>query len=59
MSARKNSKKSNSFPWKAVFGAISIICVLVVLMAPNNSKLTDSGSSASSQKSLNGFSLKK
>ncbi|MBT6601053.1 MAG: hypothetical protein HOB32_05270 [Nitrospina sp.] len=57
--AQKNNKKANSFPWKAVFGAISIISVLAVFMASNNSKVTEPGSSVASQKSLSGFSLKK
>ena len=58
MSARKNINGSKSFPWKAIFGAISIIGVMVFLGTSDNSNSIRSGSSADQNK-LSGFSLKK
>ncbi|SVE51697.1 uncharacterized protein METZ01_LOCUS504551 [marine metagenome] len=58
MSKRNNIKGSKSFPWKAVFGAISIIGVLVFLSSSNNSETVKGGSSETGQSSLSGFSLK-
>ena len=57
MSARKNINGSKSFPWKAVFGAISIIGVMVLFSTSDNSNSVKSGSS-SDQKGISGFSLK-
>ena len=61
MGTRKNVNGSKSFPWKVVFGAISIIGVMVLLSTSNNSSSTeDDGSfSKTSQNSLSGFSLRK
>jgi len=58
MSARNNINGSKSFPWKAIFGAISIIGVMVFLGTSDNSNSVRSGSSTD-QNSLSGFSLKK
>jgi len=58
MSARKNINGSKSFPWKAIFGAISIIGVMVFLSTSDNSNSVRNGSLAD-QNSLSGFSLKK
>ena len=57
MSARKNINGSKSFPWKAIFGAISIIGVMVLFSISDNSNSVKSGSS-SDQKGISGFSLK-
>ena len=57
MSARKNINGSKSFPWKAIFGAISIIGVMVLFTTSDNSNSVKSGSS-SDQKGISGFSLK-
>ena len=57
MSARKNINGSKSFPWKAIFGAISIIGVMVLFSTSDNSNSMKSGSS-SDQKGISGFSLK-
>ena len=57
MSARKKINGSKSFPWKAIFGAISIIGVMVLLSTLDNSNSVKSGSS-SDQKGISGFSLK-
>ena len=57
MSARKNINDSKSFPWKAIFGAISIIGVMVLFSTSDNSNSVKSGSS-SDQKGISGFSLK-
>ena len=57
MRARKNINGSKSFPWKAIFGAISIIGVMVLFSTSDNSKSVKSGSS-SDQKGISGFSLK-
>ena len=57
MSARKNINGSKSFPWKAIFGAISIIGVMVLFSTSDNSNSVRSGSS-SDQKGISGFSLK-
>ena len=57
MSARKNINGSKSFPWKAIFGAISIIGVMVFFSTSENSNSVRSGSS-SDQKGISGFSLK-
>ena len=57
MSARKNINGSKSFPWKAIFGAISIIGVVVFFSTSDNSNSVKSGSS-SDQKGISGFSLK-
>ena len=58
MSARKNINGSKSFPWKAIFGAISIIGVMVLFTTSDNSNLVRSESSTD-QNGLSGFSLKK
>ena len=58
MSASKNINGSKSFPWKAIFGAISIIGVMVLFSTSDNSNSVRSGSSTE-QNGLNGFSLKK
>ena len=58
MSARKNINGSKTFPWKAIFGAISIIGVMVFLGTSDNSNSVRNGSLAD-QNSLSGFSLKK
>jgi len=58
MSKRNNTKGSKSFPWKAVFGAISIIGVLVFLGSSNNSNTIKGDSSETGQSSLSGFSLR-
>jgi len=58
MSARKNINGSKLFPWKAIFGAISIIGVMVFLGTSDNANSIRSSSSAD-QNSLSGFSLKK
>ena len=57
MSARNTINGSKSFPWKAIFGAISIIGVMVFLGTSDNSNSVKSGSS-SDQKGISGFSLK-
>ena len=57
MSARKNINGSKSFPWKAIFGAISIIGVMVLFSTSDNLNSVKSGSS-SDQKGISGFSLK-
>ena len=57
MSARKNINGSKSFPWKVIFGAISIIGVMVLFSTLDNSNSVKSGSS-SDQKGISGFSLK-
>ena len=57
MSARKNINGSKSFPWKAIFGAISIIGIMVFFSTSDNSNSFRSGSS-SDQKGINGLSLK-
>jgi hypothetical protein len=57
MSARKSINGSKSFPWKAIFGAISIIGVMVLFSTSDNSNSVKSGSS-SDQKGISGFSLK-
>ena len=57
MGARKNINGSKSFPWKAIFGAISIIGVMVLFGTSDNSNSVKSGSS-SDQKGISGFSLK-
>ena len=58
MSARKNINGSKSFPWKAIFGAISIIGVMVLFSTSDNSNPVRSGLSTD-QNGLSGFSLKK
>ena len=57
MNARKNINGSKSFPWKTIFGAISIIGVMVLFSTSDNSNFVKSGSS-SDQKGISGFSLK-
>ena len=57
MSARKNINGSKSFPWKAIFGAISIIGVMVLFSISDNPNSVRSVSS-SDQKGISGFSLK-
>jgi hypothetical protein len=58
MSDRKNTKSPKSFPWKAVFGVICIIGVMVLLSKPNNPiSAKDVSSSETNQSSLSGFSL--
>ena len=57
MSARKNINGSKSFPWKVIFGAISIIGVMVLFSTSDNLNSVKSGSS-SDQKGISGFSLK-
>ena len=58
MRARKNVNGSTSFPWRAIFGAISIIGVMVLFSTSDNSNSVRSGSSTD-QNGLGGFSLKK
>jgi hypothetical protein len=58
MSARKNINGSKLFPWKAIFGAIFIIGVMVLFSTSDNSNSVRSGSSTD-QNGLSGFSLKK
>ena len=57
MTARKKINGSKSFPWKAIFGAISIIGVMVLFSTSDNSNSMKSGSS-SDQKGISGLSLK-
>jgi len=57
MGTRKNVNGSKSFPWKAIFGAISIIGVMVLFSTSDNSNSVKSGSS-SDQKGIRGLSLK-
>ena len=57
MRARKNVNGSTSFPWRAIFGAISIIGIMVFFSTSENSYSVKSGSS-SDQKGISGFSLK-
>ena len=57
MSAKKNINGSKSFPWKAIFGAISIIGVMVLFSTSDNSNSVKSGSSTD-KKGISGFSLK-
>ena len=60
MGTRKNVNGSKSFPWKVIFGAISIIGVMVLLSTSNNSNSTEDGSvSKAGQNNLSGFSLRK
>ena len=54
----KYKNGSKSFPWKAIFGAISIIGVMVLFSTSDNSNSVRSGSSTD-QNGLSGFSLKK
>ena len=57
---RKNIKSPKSFPWKAVFGVICIIGVMVLLSTPNNpNSAKDESSFKTNQSSLGGFSLNK
>ena len=58
MSERKNINGSKSFPWKALFGAILIIGVMVLFSTSNNSNSVK-GESSAGQNGLGGFSLKK
>ena len=58
MSVRKNINGSKAFPWKAIFGAISIIGVMVLFSISDNSNSARRGSSTD-QNGLSGFSLKK
>ena len=58
MSERKNIKGSKSFPWKALFGAIFIIGVMVFFSTSNNLNSVK-GESSAGQNGLSGFSLKK
>jgi len=58
MSARKKINGSRIFPWKAIFGAISIIGVMVLFSTSNNSNSVK-GESSTDQSGLSGFSLKK
>ena len=57
MGTRKNVNGAKSFPWKAIFAAISIIGVIVLFSTSDNSNSVESGSS-SDQKGISGFSLK-
>ena len=58
MSARKKINGSKIFPWKAIFGAISIIGVMVLFSISDNPNSVRSGSSTD-QNGLSGLSLKK
>ena len=58
MSTRKNINGSKILPWKAIFGAISIIGVMVLFSTSDNSNPVRNGSSTD-QNGLSGFSLKK
>jgi len=59
MSARKNINGSKSFPWKVIFGAISIIGVMVLFSTSDNSNsVSVKSGSSSDQKGISGFSLK-
>ena len=58
MSTRKNINGSKILPWKAIFGAISIIGVMVLFSISDNSNPVRNGSSTD-QNGLSGFSLKK
>ena len=57
MSERKNINVSKKFPWKAIFGAISIIGVMVLFSNSDNPNSVRGGSSTD-QNGLSGFSLK-
>ena len=60
MNSQKKIKRSKSFPWKAIFGAITILGVMILLSSPNDSNFgKDKPSSESVQNGLNGFSLNK
>ena len=58
MSARNNVNGPKSFPWKIIFGVVSIIGAVVLLSTSNSSNSVKSGSSTD-QNNLSGFSLKK
>ena len=60
MNSQNKVKVSKSFPWKAVFGAITILGVMLLLSSPNDPNFVNGkASSETSQSSLPGFSLKK
>jgi hypothetical protein len=60
MNSAKKHKIVKSFPWKAVFGAITILGVMVLLSSPNDPKFIKGKlSPETSQNGLSGFSLKK
>ena len=55
MSSNLKNKQKKLFPWKVIFGAITILGVLVLLSKPNNPSIEQVSSKET--KSL-GFSLK-
>ena len=55
MSSNLKNKQNKLFPWKVIFGAITILGVLVLLSKPNNPSIGQV--SPKETKSL-GFSLK-
>jgi uncharacterized membrane protein HdeD (DUF308 family) len=55
MSSNLKNKQSKGFPWKAIFGAITILGLMVLFSKPNNSNIEQISSKET--KSL-GFSLK-
>jgi uncharacterized membrane protein HdeD (DUF308 family) len=55
MSSNLKNKQSKGFPWKAIFGAITILGAMVLFSKPNNSNIEQISSKET--KSL-GFSLK-
>ena len=57
MSAIKKINGSKSFTWKVIFGAISIIGVMVLYGISDNPSSVKNGSS-SDKKGISGFSLK-
>ena len=59
MRSHKKIKTVKSFPWKAVFGAISILGVMILLSSPKDQNFGKEQSNSETTHGLSGFSIKR
>ena len=59
MRSQKKNRTAKSFPWKAVFGAITILGVMILLSSPKDQSFGKEQSNSETSHGLGGFSIKK
>ena len=59
MRSQNKIKTVKSFPWKAVFGAITILGVIILLSSPKDQNFDKEQSNSETSHGLSGFSIKK
>ena len=58
-SHKKIKPVKSSFPWKAVFGAISILGVMILLSSPKDQNFGKEQSNSETTHGLSGFGIKR